>query len=84
MIYSEIKSIEAIMTEKQILQGKIAKKENDIIREYNTIKQNYTDKFKWVNIIKSIFSYRSFGLNSINLFSTGYKMANYLIRKFKR
>lgn len=84
MIYSEIKSIEAIMTEKQILQGKIAKKENDIIREYNTIKQNYTDKFKWINIIKSIFSYRSFGLNSINLFSTGYKMANYLIRKFKR
>lgn len=84
MIYSEIKNIEAIMTEKLILQGKIAKKEDDIIKEYNAVKLYYSDKFKWVNIIKSIFNYRSIGLNSISLFSTGYKVANYFIKKFKR
>ena len=84
MAYSNLKNIEALMAEKLVLQAKIAQKENKIVGEYNSIKNYYSNKFRWFSIGKSLLFNTGFSSGILNKFTLGYKLISYIVNKFKR
>lgn len=84
MIYSQLNSIEAIMAEKANLKSQIAKKEEQISSSYSRAKAFYTDKSNWFGIIKAIIFRNTLLSNPISKFTLGFKIAQYLIKWFKR
>lgn len=72
MIYSELKSIKALTTEKKELQAKIATKENNI-------KTYCQDKLKWFIFFKNLFTGESTTSSSLGIFSAGYKIIGKII-----
>lgn len=84
MMYSNLKNIDAVMAEKLVLQAKIAQKEERIVREYNSIKTYYSNKFRWFTIGKSLILNSGFFSSALRKYSLGYKLMSYVIKKFKR
>ena len=72
------------MAEKLVLQAKIAQKENKIVGEYNSIKNYYSNKFRWFSIGKSLLFNTGFSSGILNKFTLGYKLISYIVNKFKR
>lgn len=84
MRYSELKNINAVMAEKELLRSQIARKEENIANQYAKTKAYYTDKSNWFGIIKTLIFWKSLFSNPISKFSLGYSIAKYLIKRFKR
>ena len=53
MKYSELKNIDAVMAEKELLRLQIARKEENIANQYAKAKAYYTDSSNWFSIIKT-------------------------------
>ena len=84
MRYSELKNIDAVMAEKELLRLQIARKEENIANQYAKAKAYYTDSSNWFSIIKTLIFGRSLFNNSISKFTLGFSIAKYLIKWFKR
>ena len=84
MIYSQLNSVEAIMTEKTKLKSQIAKKEEYFFSTYTKTKAYYTDKSNWFSIFKTLIFGKSLLSNPISKFTLGFNIAKYLIKWFKR
>ena len=84
MIYSQLNSIEAIMTEKANLKSQIAKKEENFANRYATAKTYYTNSSNWFSIIKTLIFGKSLLSNHISKITLGFKVAKYLVKWFKR
>lgn len=84
MRYSELKNINAVMAEKQLLKLQIARKEENIANNYNKAKAYYTDSSNWFSIIKTLIFGKSMLSNPISKLSIGFSIAKYLIKRFKR
>ena len=84
MKYSELKNIDAVMAEKEVLRLQIARKEENFSSTYTKAKAYYTDKSNWLNIIKAIIFRKTLLSNPISKFSLGFSIAKYLINRFKR
>ena len=84
MRYSELKNINAVMAEKELLRLQIARKEENIANNYNKAKAYYTDSSNWFGIIKTLIFGKSMLSNPISKLSIGFSIAKYLIKRFKR
>lgn len=84
MMYSNLKNIDAVMAEKLVLQTKIAQKENKIVSNYNSIKTYYSNKFRWFTVGKSLLLNSGIFSTMMKKYSLGYRLINYVIKKFKR
>ena len=84
MRYSELKNINAVMAEKQLLKLQIARKEENIANNYNKAKAYYTDSSNWFSSIKTLIFGKSMLSNPISKLSIGFSIAKYLIKRFKR
>jgi hypothetical protein len=84
MRYSELKNIDAVMAEKEVLRLQIARKEENFSSRYTKAKAFYTDKSNWFDIIKTILFRKTLLSNPISKLSLGFSIAKYLINRFKR
>lgn len=84
MTQYHFKNIDAVMAEKTRLKSQIAKKEEQISSSYSRAKAFYTDKSNWFGIIKAIIFRNTLLSNPISKFTLGFKIAQYLIKWFKR
>lgn len=84
MRYSELKNIDAVMAEKELLRLQIARKEENIANQYAKAKAYYTDSSNWFSIIKTFIFGKSLLSNPISKLSIGYSIIKYLIKRLKR
>ncbi len=84
MTYSQLKNIDAVMAEKELLRSKIAKKEENFSSTYIKAKTFYSEKSNWLKILKAIIFRKTLLSNPISKFSIGFSIAKYLINRFKR